>query len=339
MFTNKAVEKERKKQKIFLWVGILSVIIMAIFMFYGNKKVDESEQNKDTMHNVIIKEKEDERTGKKAYLNVHTTPYKFAVYNDTTDAYYFVMDDKYMYVAYMTTADYNMLNKENIETNPVKVEGVTEKTPDDIKKLAIDAYNEAMENEEDKLTINDFDNYFGSIYLDMTPSNDSIGGFYYCMGFIFGVLGIFMFIIFIIYNIRFKKGIKKLDSNEIMKIDMEMNDPEAFYYEKAHLYLTKNYIVNFAGTFNVTYYKDIIWMYPFITRTNGIKTSQSIMVVTKDGKRKNVADIDCFTKGKKEIFDEIFNTIASKNDKIIIGYDKESQMKAKELLNSIKLRK
>ena len=98
MFTNKAIEKERKKQKIFLWIGILSVIIMAIFMFYGNKKVDESEQNKDTMHNVIIKEKEDERTGKKAYLNVHTTPYKFAVYKDTTDAYYFVMDDKFIYV-------------------------------------------------------------------------------------------------------------------------------------------------------------------------------------------------------------------------------------------------
>lgn len=339
MFTNKAVEKERKKQKIFLWVGILSIIIMVIFMFYGNKKVDESEQNKDTMHNVILKEKEDERINKKAYLNVHTIPYKFAVYNDTSDAYYFVMDDKYMYVAYMTVADYNNLNKEDIETNPVKVEGVTEKTPDDIKKLAIETYNEAMENEEDKLAINDFDNYFGSIYLDMTQSDGAIGDFQYIMGVIFGILGLVMFIIFAIYKMSFKKGVRKLDSSEITKIDMEMNDPEAFYYEKAHLFLTKNYIINFAGIFNVINYKDIIWIYPFVMRTNGIKTSQSIMVVTKDGKAKKVADIDIFTKSKKEIFDEIFNTIASKNDKIIIGYDKESQMKAKELLNSIKLRK
>lgn len=336
MFTNKAVEKERKKQKIFLWIGILSVIIMAIFMFYGNKKVDDAEKNKDTMHNVIIKEKEDERTGKKAYLNVYTVPYKFAVYNDTTDAYYFVMDDKYMYVAYMTVADYNMLNKEDIGTNPVKVEGVTEKTPDDIKKLAIDAYNEAMENEEDKLTLNDFDNYFGSIYLDMTQSDEAIGDFQYLMGVIFGILGLVMFIIFAIYKMSFKKGVRKLDSSEITKIDMEMNDPEAFYYEKAHLFLTKNYIINFAGIFNVINYKDIIWIYPFVMRTNGIKTSQSIMVVTKDGKAKKVADIDVFTKGKKEIFDEIFNTIASKNDKIIIGYDKESQMKAKEELKKYK---
>ena len=193
-----------------------------------------------------------------------------------------------------------------------------------------------MENEEDKLTLNDFDNYFGSIYLDMTPTNDSIGGFEYLMGTIFGVLGLTMFIIFFVIKIRFKNGIKKLDSNEIMKIDMEMNSPDSFYYEKAHLYLTENYIINFAGTFNVINYKDIIWIYPFITRTYGIKTSQSIMVVTKDGKRKNVADIDCFTKGKKEIFDEIFNTIASKNDTIIVGYDKESQMKAKEELKKYK---
>ncbi len=335
MFTNKAVEKERKKQKIFLWIGILSIIIMGIFFFYGNKVVEDAEKNKESMHNVILK-KDSENFNKKAYLNVHTTPYKFAIYNDTSDAYYFVMDDKYMYVAYMTVEDYNMLNKEDIETNPVKIEGVTEKTPDDIKKLAIETYNEAMENEEDKLAINDFDNYFGSIYLDMTQSDGAIGDFQYLMGVIFGILGLVMFIIFTIYKMSFKKGVKKLDSSEITKIDMEMNDPEAFYYEKAHLFLTKNYIINFAGIFNVINYKDIIWIYPFVMRTNGIKTGQSIMVVTKDGKAKKVADIDVFTKGKKEIFDEIFNTIASKNDKIIIGYDKESQMKAKEVLKKYK---
>lgn len=336
MFTNKAVEKERKKQNIFLWIAILSIIIMGIFFFYGNKRVDDSEKNKDTMHNVILKENEEERNNKKAYINVSYVPYKFAVYEDTSDAYYFVMDDKYMYVVYMTTADYYKLNKEDIKANPVKVEGITKKTPDDIKKLAIETYNEAMENEKDKLAISDFDNYFGSIYLDMALSNDSIGDFEYLMGVIFGVLGLIMFIIFIIYRVSYKKGIKKLDSSEITKIDMEMNDPEAFYYEKAHLFLTKNYIINFAGLFNVINYKDIIWIYPFVMRTNGIKTSQSIMVVTKDGKAKKVADIDVFTKGKKEIFDEIFNTIASKNDKIIIGYDKESQMKAKEELKKYK---
>lgn len=53
MFTNKAVEKERKKQKIFLWIGILSIIIMGIFFFYGNKVVEDAEKNKESMHNVI----------------------------------------------------------------------------------------------------------------------------------------------------------------------------------------------------------------------------------------------------------------------------------------------
>ena len=101
MFTNKAVEKERKKQKIFLWIGILSIIIMAIFMFYGNKASEDAEKKKDTMHNIILKDS-DENINKKAYLDVYTTPYKFAVYDDTSDAYYFVMDDKYMYVVYMT---------------------------------------------------------------------------------------------------------------------------------------------------------------------------------------------------------------------------------------------
>lgn len=335
MFTNKAVEKERKKIKIYLWIAALSLIIMGVFIFIGNKTIETAKKDKDTMHNVILKE-DNENVNKKASLDVYTNPYKFAIYDDTTDAYYFVMDDKYMYIVYMGALDFNKLNKEDIKDNPIKVEGVTKKTPDDIKKLAINAYNDAMENEEDKLSIEDFDNYFGSIYLDITIEGNTIGDFEYLMATIFGLIGLTMLIIFLVINTKFKKGIKKLDSNEIMKIDMEMNDPEAFYYEKAHLYLTKNYIINFAGNFNVINYKDVIWAYPFVMRTNGIKTSQSVMVVTKDGKAKKVADIDVFTKGKKEIFDEIFNTITSKNKDMIVGYDKESQMRAKELLKAVK---
>ena len=116
----------------------------------------------------------------------------------------------------------------------------------------------------------------------------------------------------------------KMDEDLIEKLDNEMNDADAFYYEKTHLYLTKNYIINFQGRFKVIEYRDVIWMYAMNYRTNGIKTSQSINIMDVKGKVTSIATINIVTKEKKEIYDEIWNTIASKNKNILLGYTKEN---------------
>ena len=68
------------------------------------------------------------------------------------------------------------------------------------------------------------------------------------------------------------------------------------------------------NTFKVISYEYIIWLYPFEQKVNGIKSSKSIMVVTNDGKTSNIVTVPAITKGRMEMFDEIFNTIANKND-------------------------
>ena len=122
-----------------------------------------------------------------------------------------------------------------------------------------------------------------------------------------------------------------MDEDLIEKLDNEMNDADAFYYEKTHLYLTKNYIINFQGRFKVIEYRDVIWMYAMNYRTNGIKTSQSINIMDVKGKVTSIATINIVTKGKKEIYDEIWNTIASKNTNILLGYTKENAETAKTM--------
>ena len=123
---------------------------------------------------------------------------------------------------------------------------------------------------------------------------------------------------------------------KIRDIDAETLDKDAFYYEKLHLYLTPSYIILMNNTFKVISYEDIIWLYPFEQRVNGIKSSKSIMVVTNDGKTSNIVTVPAITKGRMEMFDEIFNTIANKNDETLIGYTSEN---AKIIKEQIKLNK
>ena len=84
-------------------------------------------------------------------------------------------------------------------------------------------------------------------------------------------------------------------------------------------------------------------MYPFEQRVNGIRTTQNIKIFTSEGKTYTIVSIEMVTKKKKEIFDEIWNTIASKNDKMRLGYTseniKEMNAKAKEIKNAKKAKK
>ena len=170
----------------------------------------------------------------------------------------------------------------------------------------------------------------------MTDSGSSVAGFQYMMFLILFVLGIILTIISISRKVSYSKEIKKLDDYDIDKLDKEMNNENAFYYEKTRTYLTDNYIVNLGLPFSIIRYSNILWMYRFEQRTNVIKTEQSNKVLTNDGVTRNIVRMDVLTKKQKEILDEIWNTIISKNDKMLIGYTKENISKMKEKVKEIK---
>ena len=71
-------------------------------------------------------------------------------------------------------------------------------------------------------------------------------------------------------------------------------------------------------------------MYSYEQRTNGIKTSQAIRVMNNEGKTYTIATITAMTKAQKAVYDEIWNTIISKNSNIKLGYTKENIKEMKE---------
>lgn len=326
-FTNKNIEKENKSMKRKIIIFILLIIVSFGFSFW-KQTINEKLNEEITDLNSIIISSQD-KTDKKAYINLNVIPYKFAISDETQNSFYIVSDEQYLYVAYMGPEDFNRLNNEDIKNNPVRIEGITQTTSEEVKKLAIDAYNAGLE-EQEQISIDEFNNYFGSVYLNMTVEGNSTSGILtglFILFFLFGIIGL----ILSIHQYRsFKKGINKMDLDKIEELDSEMNDEKAFYYEKVHLYLTEKYLINFDGRFIVIDYKDIVWMYPYEQRTNGIKTTQAIKVMTEQGKTYTIASISVTSKAKKEIYNEIWNTIASKNKIMLLGYTKENIKEMKD---------
>lgn len=328
-FTNVNILQEMKRLNKNIVIAFVLIVVGIALGVWSYFIIQEAYNTAKPLNDIIMSEEDQEY--KVATLNIQRKPFQFAIQDGNPNSYYIVMDDTYMYIAYMSEYDYTLLNKEDIKENPVQVKGITKLISQEIKELALEAYNEGLE-EEEQLTMADFDSYFGNIYLDITQEDSEIAIFQTIGSMLFLLLGTILLIVFVVQKIHFNTNIKKMEEDFIEKLDEEMNSSNAFYYKNTHLYLTENYIINFGGMFKVISYKDIIWMYSMVYRTNGIKTKQSIKVMTKNGKTYEIAAIDVLTKAKKEIYDEIWNTIISKNNNIILGYTKEASQEAKALI-------
>lgn len=321
-FTNINIKKLKKKKIKFLVLGIFLIGISFVFWSASQKAENQARKEITDLNSIILSSKIKE--DKLAFLDIRSEPYKFAVYNDTPNSYYIVSDGQYLYVVYMSPEEYQKLSKKDLRNNKVRIKGITQKTPEDIKKLAIEAYNRTLEETDQKLTLADYDNYFGSVYLDMITKSTTIPLIFLSTFFLILLFGTVIFLSILFELVGIAHSIKKLEIAKIEELDQEMNNSEAIFYNKANLYLTKNYIISFENSLKLIAYKNILWIYPYTQRTNGIKTTQSIKILTNNGKTTTIATMALMTKKKKEIYAEIWNTITSKNDQILIGFTKEN---------------
>lgn len=148
------------------------------------------------------------------YLDVKNTALLFAGFDDKKEYYYFVTDGTYVYIAYMDEATYKE-NFENDGKDNIRIYGYTYTTTKDVKQIAIDTYNEMYELKGDEaLTVADFSNYFGSVYMNMTDNLSNETGICDMLGFITFITGMIMLIAYFIKS----KNIKN-----ILKILQEMN--------------------------------------------------------------------------------------------------------------------
>jgi len=151
--------------------------------------------------------------------------------------------------------------------------------------------------------------------------------------------GLFSFsfiLVFIIKKIQTESALKKLSDEDLEKIEKELEDKETFHYERAHLILTKNYIISLVGKMLIVNYKDLVWIYEYRLRQYGITTNKSLMAMLKNGKVKALLQVDGVTKKSTSVIEEVVETIIKRNPKLLVGYTNENRKLAKEIVKENK---
>ena len=333
-FTNEIILKNRRKCKLLIVWGVI-LLLISLCVFYLAIKQDE----KDTENMVYLNDAIENHTGEvggKAYLTIKGLSSAFAVNDDTTNAYYFATDGDYYYILFLKKETYLELKNKDLENSPEKLVGIIERTSEEIKKIAIDDYNSGLSEEAPKLTLLNFNNYFGEYYLNETISYSDTTSIYNVITFLFSITGLSLLFVGIFRTVNFNSNMKKINPMEISLIESEMNSSEAFYYNKLKLYLTKNYLIILNGNFIVYKYSDILWMYPFEQKYYGATVSKAIKIFTVDGKTTMFANISIQNKTQKQTYEEIWETILNKNSNIKLGYTKENIAYFKEVSKEIK---
>lgn len=335
-FNSIHLEKAIKKNKIFLVICLILLILTLSLIGLGIYTSQKELPEPIALNDLISKNSDKEEVF--SYIDVNIEPYLFAVYEtdgiEESNKFYLVMDaNNYLYVIYASPETYNKLSADDIESNPVRIYGVSKKIESDIRGLAIGAYNELLE--EDYLTEENFSTYVGLLYLN-TENSVSDSSPYYVLALITGIFFLTFFIVYLVNHLKTRKILKKYSQSELDKIGLEIYETHDNPYEKMGLYLTKNYVIDVSNGLMILKYEEIIWAYPFIYRQNGIVVNENIKVLTTDSKTYDIASTKFFSKNRNLIIEEILIRLKEKNANILIGHTKKNKKLAKEFVKKCK---
>ena len=342
------IKKSKVPSALIIAYIVCIVLIIASLFLIKNKEESQPDPIDFTINGAI-----DIGVGKYAYLNVDGLSGEVAIYgnadnenDESNDRYYIAISNGYWYIVdlnfetidklkdiqeYTYSTDANATKPES-----VKLYGVTEEISSELKNMIIDYYNEGLED-ENKIDVSDFENYFGSVMLNVrkspvdTTTEDLI--------IVFAGIGLIVLIIYHISISIVKKGVRKyLKDNQYEEelINELNNNVEAKYY-KGDVILTKNFFVNKKnGSLVIFKYSDVKWIYTSNLKYRGIiTTSTSIIARLKDGK----TNLQCISINGKETaeFSEVFKKICEKvSDECLKGYTVENEKEYKEYAKEIK---
>ncbi len=329
-FTNKNVFREKRKKIISICISILCIIIGCLCYRWKNNIINDKDRN--DLGTIISNNQniEDILT----YVYINEIPLKFGTSSNNNYAYYFALDDDNIFIVYMSISDYKKLNKDDIIKNPVKIMGVTCKADNLVKEIAIDVYNNyILNNDSGNISMDDYDSLFGSVFLDTTKTYNNEILLPFGLEIIFFIIGGLSFLFDLILYVRFKKSINKLSDEDIRVLDKEMNDDNAIYYSKFHLYLTSNYIIIMSNSFSYFKYSDVLWIYTRFIKRNGVKQSKYMRIVLKNMNCYDICNFNTLFKKGKVLYDEVWESIVDKNNSILVGYTNDNINKVKEIKN------
>ena len=265
-----------------------------------------------------------------AYEKTDTNIYKYYVAYDEANRPFIVVLNEDNLNNLKEIQDYS-LGLSDIETRPnaVTIYGESKKIDDDIYKYLQEYINSETEN---NYSVDDIKNIVGDYYLD-TYYNSSED-----INFIVG-FSIFMIVIgglfILVYILRINKNKKLIINNKdiIEKVMDDVDNNNGIYNKLCKVFLTKDYIISYSAGLKILNTKDIIWVYQFVMKQNGISTNKILYGINKLGKSNIIASINPLNKKKNNALEELYQDMMNMIPNIMYGYSKENLDKVKDMTN------
>jgi len=318
------LQKNIRRHNIYL---IPIVILLVIMGFCIIKADEESKQQLPEPIKIVNTNSADEY----ASIDVQFLTDSFA--SDDEDEYRFAMDkDNYMSIVVLNKNDVEILKDINdytysednsIETPAtLKILGMTQEIPADLKKLAIESYNENYG--ESILTENNFEEYVKNIYLNtkLSPRDTPLLGFaIFCGG-----VAITLLVVYLTIVIKTKKTLREYTLNGTLEyIYNQLDQLDTLEYNKGKIFLTRECIINSTDGLSIIKYDDIKWLYPYIYKVNGITTGRYIKIVKNDKTKVTIlVDAGSVTKKGTDKFNIVYNEIYQRAPNALSGYTQEN---------------
>ena len=324
-----------KPQKKLLVIAVILMIITAGMIYLNTymetKNAEEKTELKAENYDDLISAGKD---SEEKYVEVTITDIPYHVATKEVDTvkykYYIVFDaNDLMYLVRLTDSTYYRL-EDIYENDPdnfsYKIVGYIYDTPNELEEIVIDVYNEAME--EEIVTEDNFDMYFGKTYLDETKTPVTVSSAATVIFIVIGVLtGIFAFAFLLVYIINSSRRKKVLKQYSEEDLESELDKNSTIAYEKQKVYLTDKYLISSANGLSVIEYNDLAWMYNEKRSYNGIPTGVTLLGYKTNGKVAQIAT----TWKNEEILKEIMTKIYEKNSNILVGFTPENKKQFKEI--------
>lgn len=324
------IYKNIKGRKSLLVIGIILFVVfmgLGLIIYFGEIDAEYEVLTKNTSENVYAK------------LNVSLLDSAFAtetldgkekdyyVAFDENDNPFIIVLDKDVLESLRKIQEYTLSEVEMEKPDPVMVYGNVSKSDTEVFKYL----QEFLKDEDgNTYTIDELKRVVGDNYLDTTWDNVEQGIWALTTFSILSLIGLSLIIIYIVRNKKSKNLLKEY-GRELEKIEEDVNSGRGIHNKECSVYLTDKYLFSYANGVKLIEIKDIVWIYPFTTKQNGMTISKSIYVITNNGKSNVITVANTWSKKNKNAFEELYQDIINKVPNVLVGYSKENKEKAKEM--------
>ena len=258
-----------------------------------------------------------EQEGELVSVTLSELPYLVATYEDqgVEDKYYILVDQHdMMYVALLSDQTYKEVEKQRKEKSTYTLTGQIYNTPQELKDIIIDMYRETG---KDQVNTVNFDNYFGTTYLNTNKQKYStVISVISVVIFILGLLTVIAGGMLVFSVVRTRMTLGKI-SSDTLNSELEMTELSKF--QKAKIYITPHYLVSVYLGLRVVKLEEILWAY--ISHSNNHIKMARLTIHLKGGKR--IETMKC-KMWMEDILREAMEELLKKKPELLVGYSYEN---------------